>query len=135
MANQRPGGFQVRKSARKGIFFVGFNPAVSNKAIRKINQQIRSWKLHLWSTKTLEELARWCNPVIRGWFNYYGRYHRSALDVVSRQLDLRLAKWAEWKYKKLKGRTAKAIRWVRDIKKREPNLFAHWQAFSLTAEL
>lgn len=115
--------------SRKGIFFVGFHPAVSNKAIRKMNRQIRSWKLHLWSTKTLEELARWCNPVVRGWFNYYGCYRRSALGVISRQLDLRLAKWAEWKYKKLKGHTGRAIRWIRDIKKRNPNLFAHWQMF------
>lgn len=121
--------------SKQGIFFVGFNPAVSNKAIRKMNRQIRSWKLHLWNTVILGKLAQWCNPTVRGWFNYYGGYHRSALDCVSRQLDLHLAKWAEWKYKKFKGRTSRAIRWIRDIKKREPNLFAHWRMFPSTAEL
>lgn len=115
--------------SKRGAFFVGFNPAVSNKAIRKMNQQIRSWKLHLWNTKTLEELAQWCNPVVNGWFNYYGKYHRSALKFVVRQLDLRLAKWAEWKYKKLRGRTGRAIKWIRAIKKRNPNLFSHWRMF------
>ncbi|MGI6679614.1 MAG: group II intron maturase-specific domain-containing protein [Dehalobacterium sp.] len=51
-----------------------------------------SWKLHLWNTKTLEELAQWCNPVIRGWFNYYGSYRRLSLARVNRQLDLHQAK-------------------------------------------
>lgn len=115
--------------SREGKFFVGFNPAVSNKAIRKMNQQIRNWKLHLCSSKTLEKLAQWCNPIVSGWFNYYGRYHCSALEFINRQLDLRLAKWAERKYKKLRGHNSRAIKWVRAIKKRNPNLFSHWRMF------
>ena len=122
-------GFTFRPrlaKSRKGVFFVTFTPAVSNKAMRKMNRQIRSWKLHLWNNKSLNELAHWCNPIVRGWFNYYGSYCRSAMDAVARQLDLRLAKWVERKYKKFRGRTSRAIRWVREIRKRDPKLFAHW---------
>lgn len=120
---------------KKGEIFVGFNPAVSNKAVRKMNQQIRSWKLHLRNNQSLEDLARACNPVVRGWFNYYGSYYRSSLDEVVRQLDLRLGKWAEWKYKKFRGHSGRAIKWVRGVKKREPKLFVHWQLFPATAGL
>lgn len=128
--------FRARLTRTKnGDYFVGFTPAVSNKAVRKMNQRIRSWKLHRWSRKSLEELASLCNPTVRGWFNYYGSYCRSALDVVNRQLDLHLAKWAKRKYKRLRRSSSKAIRWIRGIKKREPNMFAHWKLFPSTAGL
>jgi RNA-directed DNA polymerase len=48
---------------------------------------------------------------------------------------LRLAKWAEWKYKKFKGHSGRAIKWVREVRKREPKLFAHWQLYLKTAGL
>jgi RNA-directed DNA polymerase len=127
--------FRPRKTKGKNGLFIGFNPAVSNKAKRKMNQQMRSWELHLRSNWSLEDLAAYCNPVIRGWFNYYGSYYRSALDDVVRQLDLRLGKWAEWKYKRFRGHSGRAIRWVRGVRKREPKLFAHWQLYPRTAGL
>ncbi len=121
-------GFTFRPRITKGRFgiFIGFNPAVSKRAKRKMNQRIKSWKLHLKSSSKLEDLAKTCNSVVRGWWNYYGSFCPSELNEVARQLDLRLGKWAEWKYKRLKGHSGKAIQWVRGIKKREPQLFAHW---------
>jgi len=127
--------FRPREARGRNGLFIGFNPAVSNKAKRKMSQQIRSWKLHLRNSWSLEELAMDCNPVIRGWFNYYGSYYRSALDDLVRQLDLRLGKWAERKYKKFKGHSGRAIKWVRRVRKREPKLFAHWQLYPKTAGL
>jgi group II intron reverse transcriptase/maturase len=122
--------FRPRLSRRKdGKFYVRFSPAVSNKAVKKMNQRIRAWKLHQRSEKTLQELAQLINVVVRGWFNYYGHFYRSALDVVSRQIDLYLAKWAERKYKRLRGHSGRAIKWLRGIKKRQPELFAHWQLY------
>lgn len=58
-------GFTFRPrtaKTKKGVLFVTFTPAVSNKALRKMNRQIRSWKLHLWNNKSLEDLAHLCNP-------------------------------------------------------------------------
>jgi len=120
--------FRPRRSkSRWGKLFVNFSPAVSKKAIKKMNQAMRSWRLHLRSDKTLEDLSRMFNPILRGWVNYYGSYYKSALYLVLRHLDRILVKWAMRKYRKLRGHKRRATQWLRSIAKKEPKLFAHWQ--------
>ena len=87
--------FRPRRSKnRKGKFFINFSPAVSDKAVKAIRAEIRSWNLHLRSDKSIEDLSRMFNPIIRGWLQYYGRFYRSALYPPMRQLDRSLARWA-----------------------------------------
>jgi RNA-directed DNA polymerase len=120
--------FRPRSSkTRKGKFFINFSPAVSNKAAKTIRDTIRSWNLPRRSDKSLEDLSRRFNPIIRGWLQYYGRYYRSALYSVTRALDRDLAFWAKRKYKKLRHHLRRATRWVARISRRDPQLFAHWQ--------
>lgn len=122
--------FRPRLSRRKdGMFYVRFSPAVSNKAVRHMNQCIRSWKLCRESERSLQELAKAINAAVRGWFNYYGYFYRSAMDKVSRQINLHLARWAQRKYKRLRGHNGRAIKWVYGIAKRQPELFVHWQVY------
>ena len=45
---------------------------------------------------------------------------------VGRQIDFALVRWAKRKYKKLKPSYRKATRWVDGVRKRQPDLFAHW---------
>jgi RNA-directed DNA polymerase len=74
--------FRPRRSKnRKGKFFINFSPAVSDKAVKAIRAEIRSWNLHLRSDKSIEDLSRMFNPIIRGWLQYYGRFYRSALSA------------------------------------------------------
>jgi RNA-directed DNA polymerase len=54
-------------------------PGAPLAAVRRIRAQIRSWRLHLRSARTLKELAREINTVARGWINHYGRFRRSTL--------------------------------------------------------
>ena len=120
--------FRPRRSKnRKGKFFINFSPAVSNKAAKTIRDTIRSWNLPRRSDKSLEDLSRMFNPIIRGWLQYYGRYYRSALYSVTRALDRDLAFWAKRKYKKLRHHLRRATRWIVRISRRDPQLFAHWQ--------
>ena len=120
--------FRPRRSKNRfGKFFVNFSPAVSDKAVKAIRTEIRSWNLPLRSDKTLEDLSRMFNPVIRGWLQYYGRFYRSALYSPMRQLNRALARWAYRKYKKLRGHLRRATHWIARISCREPRLFAHWQ--------
>jgi len=119
--------FRARRSKnRYGKHFINFSPAVSNKASKKIRQQIRSWQLHLRSDKSLEDLARMFNSVIRGWINYYGAYYKSALYPTLRQIDKRLSLWATRKYKRLRGHRRRASHWLQRIASEQSYLFAHW---------
>jgi group II intron reverse transcriptase/maturase len=107
--------------------FVGFNPAISNKAIKAIRNEVRRWRLHLRTPQSLEDLSRIHNPIIQGWVNYYGSYFRSKLYEVFNPLNLALARWAMRKYKRLRGHQRQAGRWISAIRRRSPHLFAHWQ--------
>jgi len=124
--------FRPRRSkSRYGKYFINFSPAVSDEAAKAIRAEIRSWKLHLRSDQSIEDLSRMFNPVIRGWLEYYGRYYRSALYPPMRQLDRAqrapLARWACRKYKKLRRHLRRATHWVARISRRDPKLWAHWQ--------
>jgi RNA-directed DNA polymerase len=120
--------FRPRRSKNwKGKFFINFSPAVADKAGKAMRAEIRSWRLHLRSDKSIEDLSRMFNPKVRGWLQYYGRYYRSALYPIMRQLDRSLARWAYRKYKKLRGHLRRATHWLARISRRDPGLFAHWQ--------
>ena len=126
--------FRSRRSKnRRGKYFINFSPAVSNKAAKEIRQDMRQWALHLSSDKTLDDLARMFNPVLRGWINYYGSFYKSALYPTLHHFDYILTRWATRKYKRLKGHKRNAADWLRNIARRQPMLFAHWQFLQSTA--
>jgi RNA-directed DNA polymerase len=121
-------GYGFRPRSCKGrTYFVGFSPAVSKPAIKAMSATVRSWKLRFWSAASLEDIAKRINPVIRGWLNYYGRYYKSALHPILRQIQTALVRWAMRKYKKLRGRRRKAIHWLGRISRREPRLIVTWE--------
>lgn len=127
----RPRLSKRRPSGRRGEYFVNFSPAVSNKAATKMRREMRRWRLHLWSGQNLDDMARKCNPVIRGWITYYGRHYRSALYPVFKQLNRALVKWAMRKYKRQRDHQRRATHWLGQVAQREPRLFAHWQMLGL----
>jgi RNA-directed DNA polymerase len=120
--------FRPRRARNhRGKYFVSFLPAISDKAAKAIRQEIRGWKLQLRSDKSLEDLARMFNPILRGWIQYYGKYYRSMLHPVFRPLNRRLVRWACRKYKKLRNHQRRATHWLRRISIRSAQLWAHWQ--------
>ena len=120
--------FRPRRSKNwKGKHFINFTPAVSNKAKKAMRNKIRGWRMHLKPDKSIEDLSRMYNPVIRGWINYYGRFYKSELFPVLRHMDKALTKWAGKKYKKLNHHQRRTTHWLGGIASREPKLFAHWQ--------
>jgi group II intron reverse transcriptase/maturase len=84
-------GYTFRSRGAKtsdGKLRVGFLPAVSAAALLKMNRQVRHWRLHLWSMRTLDDLADYLNPVVRGWMNYcvsrgHARWVRRAVGLMT----------------------------------------------------
>ncbi len=120
--------FRPRRSKnRYGKFFIKFTPGVSNKAAKEMRHKIRSWRIHLKPDKSLKDISRMFNPVIRGWINYYGHFYKAALYPVLRHINRALIHWARRKYKRVSRHRRRAEYWLGRIARREPQLFAHWQ--------
>ena len=119
--------FRPRKAkGRDGGLYLGFLPAVSAAALKKMSTKLRRWRLHLWITRSLDELADAINPIVRGWMHYYGRFYRSALLPLLERINTYLKRWAGRKYKRL--RTYKRVKtWWLGILDRDPELFTHWR--------
>jgi RNA-directed DNA polymerase len=120
--------FRSRMSKNKyGKSFVNFTPAISKEAAKNIRKEIRSWKIHLRSSKSLTDLARIFNAHIQGWVNYYGRYCKSAMYSSIRNMEHCLKKWVMRKYKRFRKNKIRATEWLGVVRKRDPKLFVHWR--------
>lgn len=120
--------FQPRQRKNfKGEFFVGFNPAISIKASKRIRLVMRRWNVQRRSDLSLEELSSFCTPVIRGWINYYSLFRNRDVMELMGHFDRKLQRWATRKFKSLKRSPSRAKKWLTDVAKRDSNLFPHWQ--------
>lgn len=116
-----------RAKNRDGKLFVSFLPGVSSKAAKSIRATIRSWRLGATrNNQSLEEIAKFVNPFVRGWVNYYGRFYKSALTPILRSLERSLVYWVRRKFKPLRDHQRNAVHWLGRVAQREPNLFALW---------
>lgn len=118
--------FRPRKAWGSQGLFVSFSPAVSRQAVKSMHRVVRQWVLHRRSGQSMEELARRINPTLRGWIQYYGQFHPSALYPFFSHLNRILVKWVMWKFKRLKTARRRATRWLARIACRQPGLFVHW---------
>jgi RNA-directed DNA polymerase len=111
-----------RLKGKNGTLFLGFNPAVSRKAIKKMRDRINQWKLHLMTTKTLKELAEIINPVVKGWINYYGKYRKSEMCKILDHINMKIVKWSIKKYRINK---LKAMQRLKRTFKESPKMFVY----------
>jgi RNA-directed DNA polymerase len=110
---------------KAGRMMTGFNPAISKDALNKISAQVRSWGLHRRTGLSEADLARWINPIVRGWMNYYGAFYRSALYPLLTRINAYLLRWLRKKHPRLRGRKKAQDAWARACQQR-PRYFAHW---------
>jgi RNA-directed DNA polymerase len=123
-------GFEFRPRKAKAKHrkpFTGFNPVVSREAIKGMYEKIREWRIQRRTGSTIHEIARKINPIVSGWFNYYGKYYKSTLFRIWNHINFRLVKWSARKYKRFKGSLRRAKRWLDRIRSKEPSLFVHWR--------
>lgn len=112
---------------KRSIKFVGFTPAVSSIALKSMRQTTRQWNFRNRTDLGLTDFARMFNPILRGWFGYYGRYQPSAMNPVYMHFNKTLVVWAMRKYLRFKGRPTRASHFIEGVAERQPRLFFHWQ--------
>lgn len=115
------------KNSKRNSIFVSFTPAVSKSAMNSMRRRVRRSNLRNRSDLSLNAIAHWFNPILRGWLQYYGHYQPSAMYPVLRHFNKTLVAWARRKYKRLQRHKTRASRFLEGISERQPNLFAHWK--------
>ncbi|WP_119396460.1 group II intron reverse transcriptase/maturase [Salinibius halmophilus] len=118
--------FKVRTLRNyKGQLFRKCSPGASMKAMKKITQTIKSWRVHRSTRADVRELAQRYNATLRGWITYYGKFwYRHFSYRLWSVFQSRLIKWAA---NKLRIGTRKAERKLNELRKYMPRLFAHWE--------
>jgi len=120
--------FRPRKAFDKhGRIYVNFAPAVSRDAMKAMRQTVRGWHLQLKCDKELSDLSSVFNPILRGWANYYGRFHASAMRRVWQHVNEFLVRWLMRKYKRLARHYTKAWRALGRLALASPTAFVHWE--------
>jgi RNA-directed DNA polymerase len=109
-----------------GVCFTSFSPAISPEALKAKGSDLRKLRIHRRTDLSLDALARWLNPIVAGWMNYYGRFYRSEMHPLLRRISFDLRRWAGRKYRRLRTLTRFRRWWARVID-RAPDLFAHWR--------
>ena len=110
---------------RKQVY-TGFLPAVAPEKLTEMSRKIASWRIHRRTTQTLSEIARWLNPVLRGWLAYFTVFYPSKVIPLCERIDRHLMRWARRKYKRLERSDKRAREWLKYVRKLAPRLFAHW---------
>lgn len=112
---------------KKGIVHPNFLPAISQSSRKAINQEIRKWHIQIKNEKSLDDLSTIFNPVLRGWYNYYGRFYPSAMIPLWRKFNWYLAQWVRRKYKRFSKHKRRAFNYLNTLAHAKTHLFIHWQ--------
>jgi RNA-directed DNA polymerase len=113
--------------SKYGKVFNGFSPAMSQKAKNRIQEKMRGWHLSRRVQMKLSDIAVEINAEIRGRIGYCGKFYGSVLKAFLQGINLKLARWAERKYKRYRRKPNKAYKWIVTIASKNPHLFYHRQ--------
>lgn len=117
--------FKVRTLKNfKGELYRKCMPGASMKAMRRITQTIKSWRIHRSTAADLRVFAQRYNAVLRGWIEYYGKFwYRNFSYRLWSAMQSRLLKWMKAKYRIA---TRPAQHRLALARAENPQLFAHW---------
>ena len=117
--------FKVRTLKNfKGELYRKCMPGASMKAMRRITQTIKSWRIHRSTAADLRVFAQRYNAVLRGWIEYYGKFwYRNFSYRLWSAMQSRLLKWMKAKYRIA---TRSAQHRLALARAENPQLFAHW---------
>lgn len=117
--------FKVRTIRNyKGELYRKCMPGASKKAMRKITQTMRSWRIHRSTNDNPRTIANRYNATLRGWIEYYGKFwYRNFSYRLWSGFQSRLVKWMKARHR---ISTKQAEYRLKLLRKKQPKLFAHW---------
>lgn len=123
-------GYQFRprmvQNSQDGSLFCSFAPAVSPSALKSMRSTVRDLNIAQLTQRSLADIAKLLNPLLRGWIGYYGRYSVGQLEPMLRHVNLTLRRWAMRKFKRFAARKVAAGRFLERLVKTHAELFVHW---------
>jgi len=111
----------------KGQVHTNFLPAISRDSIKEINRRIRNWRIQLKNENTLLDFSRIFNPILRGWYAYFGRFYPSALGSIWNNINRYLIRWVCRKFKRFFRQKRRARRFLDRFAHAHRDLFIHWR--------
>jgi len=112
---------------RTGKMGINFIASASKKANKLFRAKIKALEIHKKTGSKIDMIAELISPIIRGWINYFGKYNPAAIKYTLDCVERRIVKWVMCKFKRFRGHRKRAETWLSKVRKREPNLFAHWK--------
>jgi RNA-directed DNA polymerase len=110
----------------EGQVHTNFLPAISRDSIKEINRRIHNWRVQLKSENTLLDFSRIFNPILRGWYAYFGRFYPSALGSIWNNINRYLIRWVCRKFKRFFRQKRRARRFLDRFAHAHSDLFVHW---------
>ena len=124
-------GYQFRprvvRSSRNNELFCSFSPAVSPSALKAMRSTIRDLNIRQLTQRSLVDIACKLNPLLQGWFAYYGRYNRCELAPMCRHVNLTVLGWARRKFKRFGAHKVRASSAFEKLARTNATLFEHWR--------
>lgn len=117
----------IKHPYRQNKNFISYQVGRKSRATPGFRARVKAMNIQRFVSYKLEVLSELLTPIIRGWINYFGKFNRFAIKYTMDCVNRRLARWAMYKHKGLRGRVTRAYQWLRELAKREPNLFPHWK--------
>lgn len=117
--------FQPRSAQSQwtGENFISFLPAVSTAAAKEFRTNIKKKGIFGMHHLSVDELAKQVNPLIRGWYEYFRRFYKSALHRMNDWLDMAIVRWIRSKFR-LTWQESHSM--LRRLVKQNPKRFVHW---------
>lgn len=119
---------------KKGVLHSNYLPAISSTSKQAIHQIMRGWHVQLKTDKELKDIANMFNPILRGWYQYYGRFYPSEMQRIWLRFNRYLVEWVRRKYKRFSKHIEQGKQYIKLLAKENPQLFVHWRFGAILAE-
>ncbi|MEX5638108.1 group II intron maturase-specific domain-containing protein [Parafrankia sp. FMc2] len=106
--------------------FTIFIPGAAPDRVTSFSREMRDLRLHRRTNLTLDQLAADINPKVAGRLEYFTMFYPSVVLPIGARIDSHLVRWARKKYKPLTRSERRAWAWLKGVRERSPDLFAHW---------